>query len=119
VRLIVPLPGNEAFAKRLATAGGFELGRLETRRFPDGESYVRHLSDMAGRTVDLVCSLARPDPGFLSLLFAADAARDLGAAQVSLIAPYLALCARTGGSNPGKRSPPVRSPVCSPGRSTD
>ena len=90
MRLILPMPGNEAFGERLAKAGGFELGRLETRHFPDGESYVRLLSDVVGRPVDLVCSLARPDPGFLSLIFAADAARDLGAAEVNLVAPYLA-----------------------------
>ncbi|MEQ7154219.1 ribose-phosphate pyrophosphokinase [Brevundimonas aurifodinae] len=90
MRLILPLPGNEAFAAQLAKSGGFELGKLETRHFPDGESYVRLLSDVAGRSVDLVCSLARPDPGFLRLIFAADAARDLGATEVTLVAPYLA-----------------------------
>lgn len=90
MRLILPLPGNEAFARELADAGGWELGRLETRRFPDGETYVRILSDVADRPVDLVCTLARPDEGILRLLFAADAARSLGARDVTLVAPYLA-----------------------------
>ncbi|WP_454656221.1 ribose-phosphate pyrophosphokinase [Bosea beijingensis] len=89
MRLILPLPGNEAFAQRMADAGGWELGALETRRFPDGESYVRILSDVAGKAVDLVCTLARPDEGFLRLIFTADAARSLGARKVTLIAPYL------------------------------
>jgi ribose-phosphate pyrophosphokinase len=89
MRLILPLPGNETFARQLADAGGWELGHLETRRFPDGESYVRVLSDVADRPVDLVCTLARPDDGFLRLAFAADAARALGAREVTLIAPYL------------------------------
>ncbi len=89
IRLILPLPGNEAFAQRLADAGGWELGGVETRRFPDGESYVRLVSDVAGRSVDLVCTLARPDESFLRLIFAADAARSLGARTVTLIAPYL------------------------------
>jgi ribose-phosphate pyrophosphokinase len=90
MRLIVPMPGNENFAESLARAGGWALGHLEMRRFPDEESYVRLLSEVRGRSVDLVCSLARPDAGFLSLMFAADAARDLGAAEVNLVAPYLA-----------------------------
>lgn len=90
MRLIFPLPGNEVFADALAKAGGFELGALETRRFPDRESYVRLLSDVDKRDVDLVCTLADPDAGFLRLIFAADAARDLGARSVNLIAPYLA-----------------------------
>ena len=89
-RLILPLPGNEAFAAQLAGALGGELGRIETRHFPDGESYVRLHGDPSGRAVDLVCSLAQPDRQFLPLVFAADAARELGASAVNLVAPYLA-----------------------------
>src|SRR3546814_132322 len=89
MRVIFAMPGNEAFAQALAEAGGFELGVLETRRFPDGESYVRLLTDVTDKCVDLVCTLARPDEGFLSLVFAADAARDLGVREVTLVAPYL------------------------------
>ena len=89
-RVIFPLPGNEALAEHLARAGGWPLGTLETRRFPDGEAYVRLLDDVAGKAVDLVCTLARPDEGFLRLVFAADAARALGARKVTLVAPYLA-----------------------------
>ena len=89
-RVIFPLPGNEALAEHLARAGGWPLGTLETRRFPDGEAYVRLLDDVAGKAVDLVCTLARPDEGFLRLVFAADAARALGAREVTLVAPYLA-----------------------------
>lgn len=89
MRLILPLPGNEAFARGLADAGGWELGVIETRLFPDGESYVRILSDIAGKSVDLVCTLAHPDKNFLRLIFTADAARSLGAQTVTLIAPYL------------------------------
>jgi ribose-phosphate pyrophosphokinase len=90
MRIILPLPGNEGFAARLAQEGGWELGKLETRRFPDGESYVRILADVTDRPVDLVCTLARPDEGFLRMVFAADAARSLGAREVNLVAPYLA-----------------------------
>ncbi len=52
--LILPLPGNEIFARQLAEAGGWEIGTIETRRFPDGETYVRLLSDVADRPVCLV-----------------------------------------------------------------
>lgn len=89
-RLILPLPGNDAFAGSLADLSHGEPGCIETRRFPDGESYVRLRGDPAGCPVDLVCTLARPDPQFLSLVYAADAARDSGATEVTLIAPYLA-----------------------------
>ena len=87
--LMLPLPGNERFAQDLAVFGG-EVGVIETRRFPDGETYLRLLSPVAGRAVDLVATLAGPDPDFLRLAFAADAARTQGAARVRLVAPYLA-----------------------------
>lgn len=88
--LIIPMPGNEQFAARLAGQGGYGLGGLELHRFPDGESLVRIQSDVTGREVALVCTLADPDPKALPLLFAADACRDLGCTRVTLVAPYLA-----------------------------
>jgi ribose-phosphate pyrophosphokinase len=102
MRLILPLPGNETFAKRLASEGGWELGALETRRFPDGETYVRILSDVNDKAVDLVCTLARPDDGFLRLAFVADAARSLGAREVNLIAPYLSYMRQDRRFRPGE-----------------
>lgn len=102
MRLILPLLGNETFARHLAEAGGWELGELETRRFPDGETYVRILSDVTDKAVDIVCTLARPDEGFLRLVFAADAARALGARQVTLIAPYLSYMRQDRRFQPGE-----------------
>lgn len=93
--LVLPLPGSEdaaaAFHAHLRAAGRPEarLGRVEHRRFPDGERYLRLLDDVHGATVWLVAQLRDPDPQSLSLWFIADAARDLGAAQVALAAPYL------------------------------
>ena len=57
MRVFLPLPGNEPMAAALAKHISGELGRLETRRFPDGESYVRIVSDVSGKDVDLVCTL--------------------------------------------------------------
>lgn len=87
--LLFALPGNDAMAERLCTLCGAERGVLETRDFPDGESYLRLRTDPGGRSVILVCTLARPNRKFLPLVFAAQAARDLGAPKVGLIAPYL------------------------------
>lgn len=101
-RLILALPGNEPFADRLAAACGGARGRIQTRRFPDGESYVRLLDEVAGRTVDLVCTLAHPDGQLAMLLFAADCARELGAAQVNLVAPYLAYMRQDARFHPGE-----------------
>jgi ribose-phosphate pyrophosphokinase len=102
MRLVIPLPGNDAFAQAMAVHAGFERGALETRRFPDGESYVRLLCEVEGRDVDFICSLAKPDPGFLQLIFAADAARALGARSVNLVAPYLAYMRQDKRFKPGE-----------------
>ena len=88
--MYIPLPGNEAMAAQLAEITNSALGELELRRFPDQETYVRIASDVAGKSVELVCTLARPDPQLPGLLFAAYTARELGATSVGLIAPYLA-----------------------------
>ena len=101
-RAILPLPGNEEFASKLAVATGWPLLDSETRRFPDGETYYRVLSDVRGRAVELVCTLAAPDDRFLRLVFAADALRRLGAAEVTLVAPYLAYMRQDKSFHPGE-----------------
>ncbi|MBX9823636.1 MAG: ribose-phosphate pyrophosphokinase [Xanthobacteraceae bacterium] len=88
--ILFPLPGNEAMADRLAPAIDAEIGCLSVRRFPDGETYLRYDTPVAQRSIVLLCTLDRPDDKFLPLMFAAEAARDLGATRVGLVAPYLA-----------------------------
>lgn len=87
--VVVPMPGNEAVAAAIAKRLAAPVGELEMRSFPDGETYLRFEKEPAGMDVILVCSMNRPDPKFLPLLFAADTARDLGASRVALVAPYL------------------------------
>lgn len=88
-RLLLPMPGNEAMANAIAARTGDAVGVLEHRRFPDNESYVRVLTDVKGREVELIATLANPDEKLVGLCLAADAARGAGAARVRLIAPYL------------------------------
>ncbi len=65
-------------------------GDLELRHFPDGESYVRVLSDCVDQQVIILCGLDQPNSKLLSLLLVANTLRDLGAARIGLITPYLA-----------------------------
>jgi ribose-phosphate pyrophosphokinase len=87
--VVLALPENHDLAAALSAEVGAEPGDLALRRFPDGETHVRVLSQVAGRDVILACSLPTPDVRTVPLLLAAATARDLGAARVGLVAPYL------------------------------
>jgi ribose-phosphate pyrophosphokinase len=100
--LIVALAGNEAAAARLADTLGGEIGALVVHEFPDGESYVRIDTDPASRHVVVVATLRCPDSLLAPLVFLADALRDLRAAHVGLVAPYLAYMRQDTRFRPGE-----------------
>ena len=83
------MPGNEQLARDLASLTAGEVGQLELRQFPDGETYVIQ-SDVKFKDVFVVCTLAKPNSQFVPLAFTAAAIAELGATSVKLIAPYLA-----------------------------
>jgi ribose-phosphate pyrophosphokinase len=87
--LILSLPGAERLALPVAQALACPHQPVEVHRFPDGEWLPRLTGSVAGQDVALFAALDRPDARLLPLLFAADAARDLGARRVTLVAPYL------------------------------
>lgn len=86
---VIALPGAEPFAERIAHHLDAPRCRLESRRFPDGETYLRVADEVAGREAVVVAQLREPDPQIPGLLFIADALRELGATGVGLVAPYL------------------------------
>ncbi|WP_405241776.1 ribose-phosphate diphosphokinase [Lentisalinibacter salinarum] len=79
----------EAVVEAVVAATGATRGELDTRRFPDGEVYVRVASPCAGANVILCAGLQPPDETTLRVLLTAATLRDLGAARVLLVAPYL------------------------------
>jgi ribose-phosphate pyrophosphokinase len=89
VALFLGMGGGERLAGELAGFTSGETGQIEFRSFPDGESYVRILSDVGRRDIFLVADLARADDLFLPLMFAARTLRGLEARRIGLIAPYL------------------------------
>ena len=83
--LEVALPLFEPLCRQLAA----EIGEVESRQFPDGETYLRIPGPVAGRHCVLLADLSHPDPKLLPLLFLAATLREFGAASVGLVAPYL------------------------------
>ena len=100
--ILFNLSAADSLANGLWTAAGEEWGVLSHRQFPDGESYVRLLSDVKARDVVMLCTLDRPDSKALALLYAAAAARDGGARSVGLVAPYLAYMRQDKAFHPGE-----------------
>jgi len=100
--LLVAIPGNERLAEDLAVTLRYELGRLEIRAFPDGETYLRFHTSPNGRSVGIVCTLSHPNERVLPLIFAAATARELGATRVGLVAPYLAYMRQDRRFKPGE-----------------
>ena len=100
--IVLHLPNDAKFAASVARELDADAALLSLHRFPDGEALGRLEADVSGRIVVLVASLARPDDKTLPLLFAADAARDLGAIKVLLAAPYLAYLRQDRRFHPGE-----------------
>lgn len=88
--LLFEFSAAPGLADRLAQLLDADVGRMSRRQFPDGESYLRYETALEGRDVILLCTLDRPDPKLAPLIFASAAARDQGASDVGLVAPYLA-----------------------------
>ncbi|MGN6517761.1 MAG: ribose-phosphate diphosphokinase [Rhizomicrobium sp.] len=100
--LLFALPGNEALTGSVAKWLGAAAGTLFTRRFPDREIYLRYESEVSGKEIALVCTLSDPDSKLIPLLLAAQGARQLGAARIGLVAPYLAYMRQDTRFHPGE-----------------
>ncbi len=79
----------DALASKLSHTLSIEQGAIERRSFPDGEHYLRLLTDCSQRHVILCAHLDHPNAKLLELIFLAQAARDQGALKVGLVVPYL------------------------------
>jgi ribose-phosphate pyrophosphokinase len=86
--VLIAVPESEAHARRLGDRLGLDVVVPQVRHFPDGEVYVR--IDRDALTGDAVIVGNLRGDSFLTVAFIGGLARDLGAARVGLVAPYLA-----------------------------
>ncbi len=100
--LIFALPGNEALAQALSQQTGFPAGSAEIRHFPDGETYVRLLTDVQQQRVLVLATLFQPDAQMMALYYLCRILRDSGAQEITLIAPYLAYMRQDKQFHPGE-----------------
>jgi ribose-phosphate pyrophosphokinase len=87
--IVFALPGNEMLANSIANSIQADIGEAVIRQFPDGETYIRVLSDVKDRKAIMVCTLAHPGEKLLPLYFLSKTLKSLGAICTCLVAPYL------------------------------
>lgn len=91
--LVIGLSGANGLDVSLSKFLGIKLLHVESRLFPDGESYIRftNVEDVMGSDIVLIQSLyPNQDKKYLELLLAVDTVRDLGCRTVTVIVPYMA-----------------------------
>jgi ribose-phosphate pyrophosphokinase len=88
--VLFTLNGHAAIAAALAQQCGSVPGAFSRRHFPDGETYLRIDTPVAGADTLILCGLEHPDDKFLPLLFFARQLKEMGARSVGLVTPYLA-----------------------------
>ena len=88
-------------AERLAGALGWPLLAVQRHAFPDGETRLRLPPRLPPR-VALLRGLQQPNAKLTELWLAAAGARELGAAQVALVSPYLAYMRQDIAFTPGE-----------------
>jgi ribose-phosphate pyrophosphokinase len=74
-------------AEDLAKKQQIPLARLISKRFPDGELYIRILDDISGEDV-IIIQTTYPDPNIVELFLLQDAVKEAGAKKITVIIPY-------------------------------
>lgn len=102
MKMLFSLPEDKSLATVLSEKSKIELGLIEIRNFPDGESYIRIHSDVKNKNIFLIYRLDHPNKKILSLLFITKTLKELGAKKIFLISPYLPYMRQDKMFNPGE-----------------
>jgi len=85
--IIVGGSASQKLSASLAKATNAKLAKVEIKRFPDGECYVRIDEQLKGQHV-VVVQTTYPDPNLVELFILLDAAREMGPAKITTVVPY-------------------------------
>jgi ribose-phosphate pyrophosphokinase len=88
-------------ADALAQAGGYEMGEIERKIFPDGERYLRLVTAAWGRDVVLLGGTPH-DADCLEVYDLGHAIARAGARSLSLVIPYLGYATMERATRPGE-----------------
>lgn len=99
--MLLHFDDEQGLARRIAKAAGVTAGAIARHRFPDSEIKLA-LPGRLPRRVGILRSLNRPNEKLVELLLAAHAAREQGARDLTLVAPYLAYMRQDRAFAPGE-----------------
>ena len=99
--MLLAFDDEAPLAQRLAGALGSTCCLIEQHRFPDGETRLRLPPTLPPHTV-LLRGLQQANHKLAPLLLAAAGARELGAARLTLVSPYLAYMRQDMAFTPGE-----------------
>ena len=87
--IVVGGSASRQLSESLARELGAKLAQVESKIFPDGESYVRIHDDLASQDVILV-ETTYPNDKLIELILLTDAISDFKPASLSIVIPYFA-----------------------------
>jgi len=101
--MIIGGSSSQDLAAKVAQDLGVKNGKLEIRRFPDGEKYLRVLEDVKKQNIVVIQSVHHtPDELFMEYLLLVDTLKDLGALRVISFFPYFAYARQDERFKPGE-----------------
>lgn len=100
-RLLFTIPSYQYLEPSFLAAGDFEQGGLERKNFPDGERYLRIMSDIFGRDVVLLGGTPS-DTDWLDVFDLACGIARGGARSLSIVMPYFGYATMERAVKPGE-----------------
>ncbi len=79
---------NRTLAEKIAQKTGNELGSVVSKRFSDGEIWVKYGENIRGSEMFIIQSTNTPAENLLELLIMIDAARRASAKKITAVLPY-------------------------------
>ena len=88
--VVFSLFDNNHFQVDICDKLHYEAGKIVIHHFPDEETMIKIDTDVKDKSIIFIASTNRPNEKIMSLIFAVETARALGAKKIGLVAPYLA-----------------------------
>jgi ribose-phosphate pyrophosphokinase len=101
--IVVPGPASRELGRKIAELLKTKVVRVEFKRFPDGESYIRFDGGVENEDVIIVQTTSSPqNENFVQLFLIADNAKDMKAKTITTVVPYFAYSRQDKRFRPGE-----------------